>query len=111
MNRNWFDVIGCLNDSIELNNKKKTDLDGSEDHILTHPHLLLEPKRLTAVVLAFEPVGRVDGLGIRRRNQQADAGHLTLDAGRRLDLPLVPLRVVEQLADLVFADARLNHSQ
>jgi len=32
--------------------------DRSEDHVLAHPHLLLKPKALTAVILPFESVGR-----------------------------------------------------
>ena len=86
-------------------------LDGGKDHILTHPHLLLEPKSFAAVVLAFQAVGSVNGFGVGRRNQEADAGHLHLDAGGRLNLPFVLLGVVDQLAGFVFADAGLNPQQ
>lgn len=63
------------------------NFDGGEDHVLTHAHLLLQPKGFASVVLAFQTLGGFRGFGIRGRDQEAHAGHLTFDSIGRNDLP------------------------
>lgn len=82
--------------------------DRGEDHVLAHAHLLLEPQVLAALVVALEPLDGLRGLGIRRRDHDAHARHLALDAGRRDHLPFRLVRVAHELHHLVLRYVRLQ---
>ena len=84
------------------------NLDGGEDHVLAHPEVLLLPERDHAVVVALQLLGRLDGLGIGRRQDEHGAGRLARLATGVADLPLQLVRVVLDGADLVLLDGDLG---
>ena len=81
-----------------------TDLDGGKDHVLAHAQVLLLPQGDESVVVALQLLRAVDGLRVRRPQDEDGARHLALLPAAVAHLPAEHVGVVTDGADLVLIE-------